>query len=148
WTVAIDVGKEDETFFLGYRKNGKRRFIIIATNTDYGLTEGVTTITTCSLELRSVGNGLVEIDYTTGVQTEQEKTLWLSLAKTAASLIFLCTLIPPNLRGSFNDIKFKEIKKNGSISHEIKPRERDVKIDITPEQVKYLKGFNTDLKTM
>lgn len=148
WTVAIDVGKEDETFFLGYRKNGKRRFIIIATNTDYGLTEGVTTIATCSLELRSAGNGLVEIDYDDGVENEQERMLWLSLAKAATSMIFLCTLIPPNYRESFNDIKFREIKKNGSISYEVKPRERDVKVDITPGQVKYLKGFNTDLKAM
>lgn len=148
WTVAVDMPNESGTFFLGYRKSKEGRCVVIGTDINAETPNCVKTVNLYSLQLRDAGNGLVTYDYGNALDCAQNIRFWRTLADAATKVMFLCTLIPPSYRTSFNDIKFKEIKKNGSISYEVKPRERDVKVDITPGQVKYLKGFNTDLKAM
>lgn len=148
WTVAVDLPNQPGTFFLGYRKFNEGRCIVIGIDTNYGTPDGVKAVNVYTLRLRDAGNGLVTFDYDNVLDNGQDSLFWRVLANSATKLLFLCTLIPPNLKASYNDVKFKEIKKNGNISYEVKPRERDVKVDITPGQVKYLKGFNTDLKAM
>ncbi|MCU6405819.1 hypothetical protein KW817_22890, partial [Enterobacter quasiroggenkampii] len=108
WTVAGELPNQPGAFFRGYRKFNEGRCVVIGTDANAGIPDSVKAINLYTLRLHDAGNGLVTFDYSNVVDSAQDSLLWRVLADSATKLLFLCTLIPPNLKASYNDVKFKE----------------------------------------